>query len=563
MKKIIFLLAFMFASVLLSAQTYSFQYLKMDSLSANRASFLKITSNVTAALNLTIQRNLTVTDTIKLLTSGHNINQTSGNTKIGNAYDYIELDNSYLYMQSKGTSSYSSIEIDTTKVQFSATDGLISSNVYVDKNELNVTGNFTTTGNNTLGNASTDTVKVSGRVGINSSAYLSNLCAVGDNTAGRTNYMFNYVTNTTNKLRNSWAEATDTSSFSLEYTATGRPQMYLRSINGQYAFAIDSTVSPQGIGFLFNENSANWNRGSTLNGLANFVSAQNYACASFKCVQASGSTGGGGIYLTSHDGAIMANGDRLGYITFAGATGATGAATSAQINAYVDGAWSVSNDHPGRLVISTKPDGTSTFYERMIIKNDGKISLSGGSATDAPASPAYSLSFGGNIAQSIGIERNTTAATAGNNLIINSGGATSGSTDKNGGDFILSSGISTGTGVSDVRVLTPTAAATGTTDRTPVIRESVMNRYLADNGTFTLENARSGVGIITFGDGEEYAWFSFTTAGVVTLITNSANVTTTGGTNDKLNIYDGGTAVTIENTFAAAKNMTIKVIYNL
>jgi len=86
---------------------------------------------------------------------------------------------------------------------------------------------------------------------------------------------------------------------------------------------------------------------------------------------------------------------------------------------------------------------------------------------------------------------------------------------------------------------------------------------LADNASFNLADGRSGIGIITFGDGEEYAWFSFTSAGVVTLITNSDNVTTTLTTNDKLNIGDGGTYVTIENTFTATKQLTLQVTYNL
>jgi len=91
---------------------------------------------------------------------------------------------------------------------------------------------------------------------------------------------------------------------------------------------------------------------------------------------------------------------------------------------------------------------------------------------------------------------------------------------------------------------------------------TIISATLADNGSFNLASGRSGLGIIQLGDGEEYAWFSFTTAGVVTLITNSANVTTTLTTNNTLNIGDGGAYVKIENTFAATKKVTIQVIYN-
>ena len=60
------------------------------------------------------------------------------------------------------------------------------------------------------------------------------------------------------------------------------------------------------------------------------------------------------------------------------------------------------------------------------------------------------------------------------------------------------------------------------------------------------------------GDGEEYALFSFTTAGVVTLIQNSANVANTDSDTD-LCIYDGGTGIVIKNRLGAQK----KIIYSI
>lgn len=85
---------------------------------------------------------------------------------------------------------------------------------------------------------------------------------------------------------------------------------------------------------------------------------------------------------------------------------------------------------------------------------------------------------------------------------------------------------------------------------------------LADNGSFNLASGRSGYGTLIAGDGAEWARFTFTTAGVVTLIDNSTNVTTTLGTNDKINIGDGGAFVTVQNTFAATTTVTVMVIYN-
>lgn len=83
---------------------------------------------------------------------------------------------------------------------------------------------------------------------------------------------------------------------------------------------------------------------------------------------------------------------------------------------------------------------------------------------------------------------------------------------------------------------------------------------IADNGTIDVPNTRSngGRGIAQMGDGEEYAEFSFTSAGVVTLITNSANVTNTGGSAGKFNIFTGGALIRFENKLASGvKNLMI------
>lgn len=82
------------------------------------------------------------------------------------------------------------------------------------------------------------------------------------------------------------------------------------------------------------------------------------------------------------------------------------------------------------------------------------------------ASPSYNLSLGGNATRTVGMNRHTTANTAGNSLTIVAGGATASATDKNGGDLILASGTSTGTGFSSVKIQAVTAGTTGTTDRT-------------------------------------------------------------------------------------------------
>lgn len=81
-------------------------------------------------------------------------------------------------------------------------------------------------------------------------------------------------------------------------------------------------------------------------------------------------------------------------------------------------------------------------------------------------SPTNLLSLGGNSNRIFWMERHTTANTAGNTLTITAGGATSGATDKNGGNLILQGGLSTGTGESGVVLYGCVAGASGTTDRT-------------------------------------------------------------------------------------------------
>ena len=98
--------------------------------------------------------------------------------------------------------------------------------------------------------------------------------------------------------------------------------------------------------------------------------------------------------------------------------------------------------------------------------------------------PTNALSFGGNTARTLWMERHTTSNTAGNSLTIQSGGATSGATDKAPGALLLATGLGTGNAVPAlVRLQGGGASATaGTTDQT------LVDRYLA-NGFKVLTDA--------------------------------------------------------------------------
>lgn len=76
----------------------------------------------------------------------------------------------------------------------------------------------------------------------------------------------------------------------------------------------------------------------------------------------------------------------------------------------------------------------------------------------------------------------------------------------------------------------------------------------------SLEAGKAGWGEVMIGDAQEWATFHFTSAGVVTLRTNSTNVGTTPFDAGKLNIYDAGTGVAIQNYLSAGQ---LKVAINV
>lgn len=120
---------------------------------------------------------------------------------------------------------------------------------------------------------------------------------------------------------------------------------------------------------------------------------------------------------------------------------------------------------------ATLTNATAIGYNALVSANNSLV-LGGSGANlirvgiGVPA-PTEAVSLEGTASKKIWMERHTTANSAGNDLTMQSGGATSGATDKNGGNMIVSSGTSTGTGSSDVIFQTPTASVSGTTDNAP------------------------------------------------------------------------------------------------
>lgn len=179
----------------------------------------------------------------------------------------------------------------------------------------------------------------------------------------------------------------------------------------------------------------------------------------------------------------------------------------------------------GRFTVSNGSGaGTNTNYGIIITGNGG----SGGAGTTtnwalysdstansymagkfglATTTPSNIFSIGGNAARIIGLERHTTANTAGNTLTVTTGGATSGATDKAGGNLIVQSGIGTGNATpSRVDIQAPASGgSSGTTDQPLVTRIGINSTASLTSGSATtlctipLATLQSAGGLLVFG----------------------------------------------------------------
>ena len=120
--------------------------------------------------------------------------------------------------------------------------------------------------------------------------------------------------------------------------------------------------------------------------------------------------------------------------------------------------------------------GGASLITRMAMTWDGKVGI-------GTTVPTNILSLSGAAARTIWMERNTTAATAGQGLTLSSGGAIAGTADLAGGDLNLKSGISTGLGTSAMHFYTATAGLTGVADNTPTEKMTILGNGNVGIGT--------------------------------------------------------------------------------
>jgi hypothetical protein len=140
-------------------------------------------------------------------------------------------------------------------------------------------------------------------------------------------------------------------------------------------------------------------------------------------------------------------------------------ATAAEMMIGAANAFTLAGNSLTAGVVGTESNHALVFQTNTVAR--GMISNGGNFLFGHTGTSNGLLSIDGTAARTILTERNTTAATAGNNLTIKVGGAIAGTADLAGGKLILASGVPTGTGRSwtELNCFT-TALSTGTTDGT-------------------------------------------------------------------------------------------------
>jgi len=145
------------------------------------------------------------------------------------------------------------------------------------------------------------------------------------------------------------------------------------------------------------------------------------------------------------------------------------------------------------------------------------LSIVAGNVGIGVTSPTNILSLGGDAARTIWMERSATAAATGNSLTLQAGGTKSGNTDQNGGDLVLSSGTSTGSGSSNISFKTAAAGATGTTDRAPATAMTILGNGNVGIGTMSPQRVLDVRGDMRIGgvSGQDYRSLAYSGDGTI------------------------------------------------
>ncbi len=137
-------------------------------------------------------------------------------------------------------------------------------------------------------------------------------------------------------------------------------------------------------------------------------------------------------------------------------------------------------------------------------------------------------------------------------------------------DLVLPTAANITTAAGDIAVFYEYAAgdwrcmAYTRADGTPLVGggdSSMSEASVADDAQVALDTGKTGWGFAMAGDNEQWIQFSFTAAGVVTVIANSALAVNTD-TDGNLCVYDAGAGIAIKNRLGATKTIRYTVNYS-
>lgn len=117
-------------------------------------------------------------------------------------------------------------------------------------------------------------------------------------------------------------------------------------------------------------------------------------------------------------------------------------------------------------------NGTMSFNTSGIGGSNPSLTANGTGIGANDSNPLFDIGLGGDTTRTISLERESASTSPGQILQVKAGSAKSGATNTNGGNLNLYSGVSTGSGGSDVNILVSGAGTTGTADRTPFVRQT-------------------------------------------------------------------------------------------
>src|SRR6266436_3874150 len=320
--------------------------------------------------------------------------------------------------------------------------------------------------------------------------------------------------------------------------STGTTQNKLVKLTGAPSTAIISTAGDTGgaVGIVTSASSTAGNAQIAVSGQANCVFDNTTVAGDY--VQISSGTAGdchdaGSTLPTSGQviGRVLASGSAGTYAvelqaelqgTSAGGSGTVSSGTQYQMAYYASGGTTISGD------------------SNIVTDSSNNLQVKGGNISIGTTAVTNAVDIAGQAAKTIGMEREYTSSTAGNNLTITAGGAVSGGTNLAGGTLVVSSGTSTGTGTSSVQIQTYPAGSTGTSDATALTALTVSATGATGSTAATTVQGNAGSGTDKAG-------------GTLTLASGISTGTGTSGMNFK--VYGAGSTGSTANSATTA--MTI------